>query len=149
MTRFSNSRVNAKGREVFSKTCPKTGEIVPPRPRALDIGFQTRQRSLQELLALSSREHLYYEDDFDDDDLEFEADPISDNPLQTESTPHTDDFLDSHGISVEQATEVLRKAGRLPATERKEPVGKTKPAKSAPKELAPEPSLEPTGDDSE
>lgn len=155
--RRSSDRLNARGLEVFSKTCPKTGEIIPPRPRAVDMPFQSRQRSIHELLAATSREHLVYDGDFDDDDLDIDLPPVSENPLLTESTPHTDDFIDSHGMTLAEAKKILQRNGLMPqeiettqpATKAAESVVKTSKAKSAPPKLAPEPSLETSDSDPE
>lgn len=150
----NNPRMNARGAEVYSKIDEKTGEVLPPRPRAVDMGFQTRQRSLKELLAATTRDPSpYFEDNDDDsDDDSFDIPDVSPNPLQTEHTPHTIGFDQQSGMSDARLIKLANSRGYKVVGLSKDdssPVVKKTPAKSGPTKQAPEPSPETSGEDPE
>lgn len=115
----SNPRMNAQGQEVFTTIDPKTGEELPPMPRAVEIPIDNHQRTLRELLEASDRpsfDGVYDsddEDEFDDAD-DYDVDDPNPNPLYTEHTPHTDGFTEAMTPGFAKTVKNYVKRGILP-----------------------------------
>lgn len=140
-----NTRLNARGEEILDDT-----------PVALMVGREDHL-TLHEKMLIATRDPrgLAMLDNgwmfSDDDDLPDEAPDAEVSPLPVH-TPFTEGFSSSSNLSDSQLRKLAKSRGyelTEPTTEDAEPVGKTKPAKSAPIKQAPEPSLNPTGSDAE
>lgn len=156
-------RLNEKGQEildskpvvVYMEINEETGEVIQegrPRPPSLQ---ETLQRAINRP---TYDEYDWYDDEEDEDAIRNGDHGNFDMPEQEGRipilSPHQEGFVDRYGMSEPEAIKALVKAGYKvekpaePSTEDPSPVAK-KPAKGAPKQQAPEPSVESASGDGE